>query len=907
MAPSVAVTEKTPAAVTLGRWHAMSVDEVIARLSTDPAVGLSASEAALRLAVEGPNRLPVPRPKSALAILCGHVTSLPVLLLGCAAGLSILTGAVVDAVVILAVVGLNAAVGYVTESRVERILTSLQQASGTYAFARRDGRETILPAEELVPGDLVELKAGHAVPADVRLLDAQGLAVDESTLTGESLPVTKWPRSAIREDGPLAERLNMAYAGTVVAEGGGLGVVVGTAATTEVGRIRVLVGSTDKRATPLERQLDGLGRRLVAASLGFCGVTLALGLVRGLPALEMLRSVVSLGVAAVPEGLPAVATTTLALGVQRMMANRTLVRRLGAIEALGATTVICADKTGTLTENRMAVHGWYLGTREYWPRRDTEPDQLLSRALAVGALCNEAELHDAQNGVNGAGSSTESALLAAALDHGLDYRGLRLDYPRVGLRARADGTNWMGTVHETPAGRRLVAVKGAPTEVLARAAWWLDGAQERSLTTVERRAIVDANARLAGQGTRVLGLAFAETAAGIEPRFDGLVWLGLVALTDPVRPGVVAAMAACRAAGIRVVMITGDQAPTAAAIYRLLAPEADGPLRVHDATGLTAADEATICELVRHVDVFARVSPGEKYQIVRALQANGDVVLMTGDGINDAAALRAADIGIAMGARGTDVARDVADVVLLDDDLGAIVTAVAQGRTIHTNIRKALRFLLATNFSEILVTLGGLALGVGRSMSPIQFLWINLVSDVLPALALAVEPPESDVLRQPPRSPRAEVIDRSALTRIAADAAVLAASTLGVHGLSLIRHGAGARTTTLSFATLTAAQLLYALTCRSRGGNDASPGARPLLTGVVGGTLALQVATTLLPSLRRLLGTVPLSAGDWALVAAGAAAPTLFTEIRRSLSTAAEPPAHRGGPHDASQTVTPAH
>jgi Ca2+-transporting ATPase len=614
----------------------------------------------------------------------------------------------------------------------------------------------------------------------------------------------------------------------------------------------------------------------------------------------MLRSVVSLGVAAVPEGLPAVATTTLALGVQRMMANRTLVRRLGAIEALGATTVICADKTGTLTENRMAVHGWYLGTREYWPRADTEPDQLLSRALAVGVLCNEAELHDAQNGVNGAGSSTESALLAAALDHGLDYRRLRMDYPRVGLRARADGTNWMATIHDTPQGRRLVAVKGAPTEVLARAAWWFDGAQEQPLTTSERRTIVDANARLAGQGTRVLGLAFAETADGIEPRFDRLVWLGLVALTDPVRPGVAAAMAACRAAGIRVVMITGDQAPTAAAIYRLLAPEAEGPPRVHDATGLASAEDSEIRELVRHVDVFARVSPGEKYQIVRAFQANGDVVLMTGDGINDAAALRAADIGIAMGARGTDVARDVADVVLLDDDLSAIVTAVAQGRTIHTNIGKALRFLLATNFSEILVTLGALAVGVGRPMSPIQFLWINLVSDVLPALALAVEPPEADVLRQPPRSPRAEVIDRAALTRISTDAAVIAASTLGVHGLSLIRHGSGARTTTLSFSALTAAQLLYALACRARVANGHSPGG-PLLAGVVGGTLALQVATTLLSPLRGLLGTVPLSAGDWLLVGAGAAAPTLFTEIRRALSVpVAVPPAHEGGPHDAS-------
>jgi Ca2+-transporting ATPase len=877
-----------PDAASTPRWHTRAGDEVVARLDVGPASGLSTAEASARLATHGPNRLPVPQPKSALAILSDHLTSLPVLLLGCAAGLSLVSGAVVDAAVILAVVGLNAVVGYVTESRVERILTSLQRTTAPHAFARRDDQDTVVAAEALVVGDIIRLKAGHEVPADVRLLEADALAMDESALTGESLPVTKWPRTTCRSDAPLAERLNMAYAGTVVAEGAGLGVVIATAAATEVGRIRALVAETVLPSTPLERQLESLGRRLVGASLGFCAITLGLGLVRGIPALEMLRSVISLAVAAVPEGLPAVATTTLALGVQHMMANRTLVRRLSAIEALGATTVICADKTGTLTENRMAVHGWYLGTRECWPHggahASAEPDQLLSRALAVGVLCNEAELDDVGNGSNGFGSATESALLAAALDYGLDYRVLRATYSRLALRPRADGSNWMGTVHRTPQGRQLVAVKGAPLEVLARASRWLDGEQETPLTAETRGMLVDANARLAGHGMRVLGLAFAEIDGEADGTYDDLVWLGLVALIDPVRPGMARAMAACRAAGIRVVIITGDQAPTAAAIYRTLAPEADGPVRVHDAAGLSSADPATIRELTRSVDVFARVSPADKYHIVRALQADGEIVTMTGDGINDAAALRAADIGVAMGARGTEVARDVADVVLLDDDLGAIVTAVAQGRTIHTNIGKALRFLLATNFSEILVTLGALSLGVGRPMSAIQFLWINLVSDVLPALALAVEPPESDVLRRPPRDPRAELVDRAELTRIGTDGAVLAVSTLGVHALALARYGPGPRATTLSFSTLTAAQLMYALACRSRVVNGTVPGPRhPLLFGVIGGTLALQLATAVLPPLRRLLGTVPLSARDWTLVAAGVAAPTFFAEIRRAL------------------------
>jgi len=650
-------------AVAAPRWHTLSAADATAHLEVSAPSGLSTLEASARLATVGPNRLPVPQPKSVLAILSDHLTSLPVLLLGCAAGLSVLGGAPIDAAVILAVVGLNAAVGYVTESRVERILTSLQQAGTIPAFVRRDGLETLMAAEALVPGDVVRLSTGHEVPADVRILEADSLALDESTLTGESLPVTKWPRSTCAPEAPLGERVNMAYAGTVVAEGGGLGVVVATGGTTEAGQIRALVAETAVPPTPLERQLDGLGRRLVGASLGFCAITLGLGLVRGIPALEMLRPVISLAVAAVPEGLPAVATTTLALGVNRMMANRMLVRRLSAIEALGATTVICADKTGTLTENRMTVHGWHLGTREYVANggaaAPAEPDQLLSRALAVGILCNEAELDGPQNGGNGLGSATESALLTAGLEHGLDYRDLRLMYPRLHLRPRADGSNWMGTVHRTPHGRQLVAVKGAPLEVLARCSLWLDGEQETPLTSGTRATLVDANGQLAGRGMRVLGLAFAETdPEAADGNYDDLTWLGLVALNDPMRPGVAEAMAACRAAGIRMIMLTGDQAPTAAAIYRAMALETDGAIRVHDAAGLSTTDPDTVRELVRRVDVFARVSPADKYQIVRALQADGEIVAMTGDGINDAAALRAADIGVAMGARGTDVARD---------------------------------------------------------------------------------------------------------------------------------------------------------------------------------------------------------------------------------------------------------
>src|SRR5499427_7491296 len=727
-------------------WHAMTAEAVSERLRTNQSVGLGADDAARRLGEAGENSLPTPAPKSSLEILADHLTSLPVLLLGGAAALSLGAGAVLDAVVIGAVVGANAAVGYVTERRVERILASLQNGDLPAAFVRRDGQEVMVPAGELVPGDVMILKPGHTVPADGRLVAIDHLGVDESALTGESLPVTKDAALACDAEAALPDRLNMVFAGTVVAEGSGLAVVIGTGRNTEIGRIRALVAQTSTPPTPLERQLGRMGGQLVALSLGFCGAALGLGLMRGVPAIEMLRAAVSLAVAAVPEGLPAVATTTLALGMHRMMRQRMLVRRLAAVESLGATTVICLDKTGTLTENRMTATAWHLGPREYaaaprGARDGHEPDQLLVRALAVGVLCNEAEMAEDSEDISG--SSTEAALLTAALDFGIDCRVLRRQYPLQELRPRRNGDNWMGTVHKESATERLVAVKGAPEEVLALSSAWLDGEAMTPLTREARAEILAANGRIAAGGMRVLALAFKQISSDAEVVYDNLTWVGLIALSDPVRPGVREAIQACERAGIRPVILTGDQARTAAAIYRDFDPTGVRTPRVVEASQLSGLDPEALVTLVADVDVFARVSPAHKHQIVRALQAGGHVVAMTGDGINDAAALRAADIGVAMGARGTDVARDVADVVLMDDDFDGIVAAIEQGRTIQANIGKSLRFLLATNVSEILVTLGGLALGIPRPMSAIQFLWINLLSDVAPALALAVEPAEA--------------------------------------------------------------------------------------------------------------------------------------------------------------------
>jgi Ca2+-transporting ATPase len=858
-------------------WHTLSAADVARRLATSAAHGLSSVEAGGRLDRLGTNRLPVPQPKTTLDIVAGHVSSMPVLLLGGAAALSLLSGAALEAVAILAVIIANGTIGYLTERRVERILTSLQDGRELRALLRRDGAELTLPARAVVPGDVLLLRAGHDVPADARVVEADGLTVDESTLTGESVPVAKRAAAVFPSNGALAERANMVYAGTVVTEGSGTAIVTTTGGKTELGKIRALVAETDTAATPLERQLDGTGRRLVGLSLGACAAVLGLGLLRGVPGLEMLRSSVSLAVAAVPEGLPAVATTTLALGVERMRRRGTLVRRLAAVENLGAITVMCVDKTGTLTENRMTVDSWWAGGQEYG--RDEAGagragDPALARAMSIAVLCNEAELA----GTDGEdqGSSTERALLQAALEAGLDYRAERGRYPMRDVRRRREGDHWMATTHAVGPDAALIVMKGAPEQVLARVDAWIHAGRPQPLSPREKREIAAVNDGLAARGLRLLALAFKPVTAMEEPTYEGLVLAGVVALTDPIRPGVPAAIRACRRAGIRPVVITGDHARTAAAVYGELG-RGNGQPRIFDASHLGDLGTDAMRALVREVDVFARVSPRDKYRIVRALQAGGDVVAMTGDGINDAAALRAADIGVAMGARGTDVARDVADVVLVGDDFDGIVSAIEQGRTIHRNIGKSLRFLLATNVSEILVTLGGLALGIPRPMSAMQFLWINLLSDVAPALALAVEPAEADVMTQPPRDPDAPILPRASLIEIARDASILGATALAAHGIGLARYGAGPRATSVAFSTLTIGQLLHALNYRSR---QASAGGS-VLSATVALSVAAQVGAMTLPPLRGLLGLTPLGLADWGLVLGGAAVPLLVGEMTR--------------------------
>ena len=523
-------------------------------------------------------------------------------------------------------------------------------------------------------------------------------------------------------------------------------------------------------------------------------------------------------------------------------------------------------------------------------------DPRLARAITIAVICNEADLVEGDGERPIRGSATEGALLEAARRHGIDYREIRNAFPLAEVWPRADGQNWMATRHRSADGDELVAVKGAPEEVLQLSTLLLGpNGHPRRLTPKLRREILTANARMAEQAMRVLGLAYTEMGSSGRPpsspssagpgepvaRLDGdLTWVGLVGMADPIRPGVREAIAAFQQAGLRVVMLTGDQSGTAIAVGRALGLERNGSLRVAEATQLSALTPEALRGLAGEVDIFARVSPAHKYQVVKALQASGEVVAMTGDGINDGPALRVADIGVAMGASGTDVARDLGDVVLLDDSLPSLVTAVEQGRTTHTNVRKALNFLLATNLSEILVTIGAIALGVARPLSAVQFLWINLMSDVLPALALAVEPPERDVMREGPRDRDASILSGRTLLGVGRDAAILAASTLGAYGLAAWRHGIGAQASTVAFATLTTSQLLHALACRSETRSGlADLGQNPLMVGALGGTLALQVASVTVPVLRGLLGTTPLGLADWTVVAAGSTAPLAMREL----------------------------
>lgn len=912
LSPNVTQTDPSaaPAVQTAEPWHLMPLPEVLARLGTSAETGLTAEEAAARLRQYGENRLRAGERRSDLAIFLGQFNSLPVALLGVSAAVALITAGAVDAAVIGGVVLINGVIGFATERQAERTICSLGEAGVRAANVLRGGTAATIPVETIVPGDILLLTPGTYIAADIRLLRDHRLSVDESALTGESLPVVKDSAFVAGRDTPLGDRRLMAYMGTHVTGGNGRGVVVATAAATELGQIQTLVGGAESPETPMQRQLGRMGTQLALLSGAVCAGVFGIGVLRGVAWLDMLKSAVSLAVAAVPEGLPAVATTTLAMGIAEMRRHKVAVRHLDAVETLGAVQVFCMDKTGTLTLNRMGVVALYAGQRDIrvcdgqflaadGPLDPLERDELV-RLLQVVSLCSETEIRpDGRLD----GSPTENALVQLALDAGIDMAGLRARLPTRHTRYRSEGVPYMRTLHPNGDGRALLAVKGSPGEVLRLCTHQLRDGRRIQLSRQARAAIELANQRMAGDALRVLGVAYREVDGDqIPERTERLTWLGLAGMADPMRPGMDRLVAEYRRAGIETIMITGDQGATAYAIGRQLGLSGSRPLQVLESHHLDEMPPELLAGLAKNVHVFARVSPAHKLKIVRALQQAGMIVAMTGDGINDGPALKAADIGVAMGGGGTSVARDVSDVVLEDDNLHTMTIAVSQGRTIYANIRKMIHFMVATNLSEIEVMLAGVALGWGQILNPMQLLWINLVTDIFPGLALSLEPPEPGVMERPPRDPAEPIIGREDFRRMAFESGMISLGTLAAFLYGLKRYGVGPAASTLAFHTLTTTQLAHALSARSPqrnvfGGQRLPP--NPHLTRAILGMGGLQVAVGLIPAARGLLGTSPLVLGDLLAIAAGVLLPLIVNEATKPA------PAPRPAPAAGGQVLVP--
>ncbi len=874
-------------------WHTLSCEEVARYWDVPLERGLSDEEAARRLRRFGPNVLGRIASRSRWKILLEQFESLPVALLLGSAVLGVATGGLADAAVILAVVFMNAGIGYTTETHAEETILSLQGTAPSQTEVMRDALRRKLPMEQVVPGDLLVLSLGAFVPADARLLTAERLTVDESTLTGESMPVSK-SLDRLSRDVPLRSRRNMVYRGTVVTGGSGLAVAVATGRETEVGKIERLMGQTRPPETPLQRELGEIGRQLVYACGAVCAAVFVAGLLRRNRPLEMLKMTLSLAVSAVPEGLPTVAATTLALGVKRMRERNVLIRRLDAVETLGSIQVFCLDKTGTITLNQMTAARVFVGMERFevterglvrsGERINALANEDLRRLLEAVVLCNETVV--SQPLANGRralkGSPTEMALVRMALDSGLDVSSVRDRFPISRTEYRTESRRFMITYHiKNDYGYRWV-VKGRPSDVLSLCRWFRKDGERRTLTDADRALIELENDRMASEALRVLGVADCDGECGGSPSDRNLEWLGLVGIADPIRPGMKDLIAVFHRAGIRTIMITGDQSATAYAIGKALRLGGGERLDMLDSTRLEQLDPDVLRSLAQQVHVFSAVSPSHKLQIVQALQQAGFVVAMTGDGVNDGPALRAADLGVAMGGRGAEVARLVADIVLEDDNLQTMIAAIRQGRTIYGNIRNAILYLLSTNTSELIVTFVGVAAGVGQPLNAMQLLWINLISDIFPVLALAVQPSEADVLDRPPRDSRAPFFSRQDLERVGLQATILSAGTLASHGWGRFRHGTGPEASTMAFFSLTTAQLFHLLGARSeRHGlfdSDRSPTNAYVPFAMVGG-MALQLLTIAVPGLRRLLGIAPIDLLDVAVCLGGAAGPFFLNEL----------------------------
>ncbi len=905
-------------------WVALEPEKALHTLATSPQ-GLTEEEAKKRLVRYGPNQLAEAPPPSFWKKLWDQFNNFVVWLLIVAAVVSAGLGDWVEAAAIMAIVVLNAILGLVQESRAEQALAKLRQMAAPDAHVIREGRRKVIPARDVVPGDIVLLEAGNYVPADVRLMESVNLRIDESALTGESSPVTKDASIVIRDRVPLGDQKNMAFMGTLVSYGRGRGVVVSTGMRTQLGMIARMLQSVETEPTPLQKRLDQLGRTLGWGALAVCGLVFVVGWMRGFDPLDMFLIAVSLAIAAVPEGLPAVVTISLALGMREMVKRHALIRRLASVETLGSTTVICSDKTGTLTQNEMTVtHLWVDGKvfqisgQGYTPRGDFLLDDkpitpwdypATTTALWIAALNNDATLEasgasDMQQTFRLVGDPTEGALVVAAAKAGAFKEALEEDYPRVQEIPFDPDRKRMVTVHaisdphpedaspfEEPNVRGyVVTVKGAPDVVLDLCTRYqrMDDVSE-PLTPEKREAIRRANDALTSQALRVLAVAYKvvkELPAEISPETleQDLIFVGLFGMIDPPRPEVIPALAKAQEAGIRTVMITGDYPNTARAIAERIGLLRPGH-KVLTGAQLDALKADEWAKVVEEADVFARVSPEHKLRLVEALQTNGEVVAMTGDGVNDAPAIKKADIGIAMGITGTDVAKETADMVLTDDNYASIVAAIEQGRVIYSNIRKFVYYLLSCNLAEIAVIFLATLAGLPSPLTAIQLLWLNLITDGAPALALGVETGDPDIMERPPRPPEEPIINKPMWLGIIVQTVAITAVTLGAYAVGLHAHpNAPEYAETMAFATLSFSELLRAFTARSERyplykigffSNKSMNWA--FLTSAV-----LLLAVIYIPGLNTVFNAVPLGWTQWRLMLPLLVVPALAAEATKA-------------------------
>ena len=883
-------------------WHALPPQACLERLQAD-AQGLSTAGAALRLADSGPNRLEISEGRSALQILRDQFSNVMLLMLLAVAAVS---GAVSlhqqefpkDAIAILVIVVLNGLLGYLQESRAQKALLALRDMAQPLVQVRRDGRWQRVSSEQLVPGDLIRLEAGDRVPADGRLLEEADLGVREAALTGEAEAVFKRADLLLEEGTPLLERQNCLFQGTEVVRGRGVAVVTATGMATELGQIAQMINTAGGQETPLQQRLDGLAKVLVISALALVALVVLVGWLMGQPLLNLLEVSLSMAVAIVPEGLPAVITVTLAIGTQRMVRRAALIRRLPAVEALGSVTVICSDKTGTLTQNRQVVQELRVGTlavavsgHGYEPRGDFRPRELaapdaatpgapdgaLQLLLQAGVLCSDAELRqDAEGRWEILGDPTEGALSVVAEKAGIDDFELRSHFQRDAEIPFSSERQLMAVWIDDPSGalqtplaeaaadsRRLLISKGAPEVIINGCNRWIDGSGVTGLTQTQRDWWLAQARQLAGSGLRVLAIACAPHHPSPDHPLENQVLLGLMAQLDPARPEVNHAVATCRGAGIRPVMITGDHPLTARAIGTAIGlSEADGEVVL--GRDLERFDDSALRETVARCNIYARVPPEQKLRIVKALQANGQVVAMTGDGVNDAPALKQAHIGVAMGITGTEVSKEAADMVLLDDNFATIVNAVEEGRLVYANIRRFVKYILGSNVGELITIAAAPLLGLtGVPMTPLQILWMNLVTDGVPALALALEPAEEGLMQRSPARPGESIFARGIGSYIVRIGVVFALITIAMMVWAYRTHAEAGPWRTMVFTTLCLAQMGHALSARS----DlpllrVNPLSNPWLLGAVLLTSALQLTLLYTPALSRFFGTVPLSGAD---------------------------------------------